>query len=303
MRIALTGVSGFLGSFIARRLHAEGHAVVGLVRPTSRRDHVERFVERFVEGDHADRSCWPDLLGGADCVVHNSLDWSSMRPDPPRIQEHLRSNLEGSILLLHESAPRQFIFISSIAVHHDIMPRPKAEDGVSIVDEDHPLRPSNEYGAYKAAVEAHLWAEHFGNGRHTSAVRPCAVYGVDPSVERSHGYAVLKELRRTGRYARPGGGKYVHVDDVAAAVSAIVGNPAAAGRPFNLVDCYARHADWALLAAELLGLRAEIDTSSPPRPANMFDKRAAQSLGVRFERGRDGIREHLRDLIARMDRG
>jgi nucleoside-diphosphate-sugar epimerase len=74
MRIALTGVSGFLGSSIARRLHADGHRVVGLVRAASRRDHVEAFVERFVEGDHADRSRWPDLLDGVDCVVHNSLD-------------------------------------------------------------------------------------------------------------------------------------------------------------------------------------------------------------------------------------
>jgi nucleoside-diphosphate-sugar epimerase len=134
-------------------------------------------------------------------------------------------------------------------------------------------------------------------------VRPCAVYGIDPKLDRSHGYAVVKALRETGRYTKPGGGKYVHVDDVATAVAAIVGNPTASGRPFNLVDCYARHADWALMAADLLGIRAEIDTSSPPLPENMFSKRAAQSLGVSLERGHAGIREHLRRLIARMDEG
>lgn len=296
MRVALTGVSGFLGSAMARALHGAGHSVTGLVRASSRREHVAPFVDRFVVGDHADSGSRPALLDGADCVVHNSLDWSMMRPEPPDIRGHLRSNVEGSIMLLHESAPRQFVFISSIAVHHDMMPRSTGPDGLNLVDEDHPLRPLTGYGAYKAAVEAHLWAEHFGNGRHTSAVRPCAVYGIDPKLDRSHGYTVIEELRATGGFFREGGGKFVHVEDVAAVVAAIVGNPDAAGRPFNLVDCYARHADWAAMAARVLGIEAEIDLSSPAQPENMFSKEAVRSLGVRLERGHAGIEAHLREL-------
>ena len=301
MRIALTGVSGFIGAAIARTLHAQGHMVSGLVRPASRRDHIEPFVDRFVVGDHADQSSWPALLDGADCVIHNSIDWSMMRPEPPHTAEHLRSNLEASILLLRESAPRQFIYISSIAVHHGMMQRPKAPDGTSLVDEDHPLRPHNYYGALKAAVEAHLWAEHFEHGRHTSAVRPCAVYGIDPRLKRSHGQEIIRTLRETGRYEKPGGGKYIHVDDVAGVVAAIVGNPAASGRPYNLVDCYARHAAWARMAADILGIAAAIDDSSPSLPENSFSKTAAESLGVKLDRGHAGIADHLRQLVAAMD--
>jgi nucleoside-diphosphate-sugar epimerase len=300
MRVALTGVSGFLGSAIARALHGAGHSVTGLVRPTSRRELVDRFVDRFVVGDQADARCWAELLEGADCVVHNSIDWSMMRPDPPDMRGHLRSNLEGSIMLLHESAPRQFVFISTIAVHHDMMPRAKGPDGVNMVDEDHPLRPLSEYGAYKAAVEAHLWAEHFEKSRNTSAVRPCAVYGIDPKLDRSHGYKVIEALRAGGRYAREGGGKFVHVDDVGAVVAAIVGNEHAAGRPFNLVDCYARHADWAAMAARVLGIEAQIDFSSPAQPENAFSKEAVRSLGLVPDRGHTGIEAHLRALAAAM---
>lgn len=301
MRIALTGVSGFIGSHIARRLQEEGHAVTGLVRQSSRRDHVEPYVDRFVTGDHADRSCWDELLDDADAVVHNSLDWSSMRGDKPRVEDHLRSNLEGSILFLRHSAPRQFVFISTMAVHHDMMEREKAPDGTNLVDEDHPLRPNGYYGAYKAAVEAHLWAEHFENGRHTTAIRPCAVYGLDPNLERSRGYDIVRTLRGSGRFDKPGGGKYVHVDDVAGAVAGVIGNEAASARPFNLADCYARHADWAKIAAELLGIDAEIDLSSPDKPANSFKKDAARSIGVGLDRGHEGIREYLRELIEAMD--
>ncbi|MCZ6810609.1 MAG: hypothetical protein O7D97_01275, partial [Planctomycetota bacterium] len=68
----------------------------------------------------------------------------------------------------------------------------------------------------------------------------------------------------------------------------------------NLADCYARWADWALMAGELLGLEVEIDTSSPPQPKNTFTKEAARSLGVELDRGHDGIREHLRELIKDM---
>ena len=74
MHIAVTGVSGFIGAEIARQLKAGGHTVTGLVRETSKRDHIEG-VDKFVVGDHADESCWDELLGGADCVVHNSADW------------------------------------------------------------------------------------------------------------------------------------------------------------------------------------------------------------------------------------
>lgn len=297
MRIAITGVSGFLGSHIARRLHAGGHTITGLVRPTSRRDHVAASIDRFVVGDHADESAWPALLDGADCVVHNSVDWVG-RVDPPAdLDRHLKSNLAGSIKLLHASSPRPLVFISSIAVHHDMRPRWKG-----IIDEDHPLRPRSVYGAYKAAVEAYLWAEHEDTGRHTVAIRPCGVYGIDPDLPRSHGYDELLAVSRGEPVRRKGGGKWVHVEDVAAAVAGAIGAPLAAGRPFNLVDCYLRYADWAALAAEVLGVKADIDFSSPERPQNEFTKDAAREIGAGLDRGRAGIREHLVQLAGEMRR-
>lgn len=290
MYIALTGISGFIGSAIARRLNAEGHSVTGLVRSTSRRDHIEPFVKRFVVGEQSDESCWHDLLDGADVLIHNSINWPKKAEYTN--EQHWQDNLVGGLKLIERAMPRQVIFMSTIAVHHDMRPRWNG-----IIDEDHPTRPAHMYGAYKAAIEAHLWAWHFANKLNFTAIRPCAVYGIDPNLERSHGYAMIEALRRGKPANKPGGGKFVHVEDVAAATVACVGNPDANGKVYNLVDCYARWADWAMMAAELLGVDGELDTSSPESPKNVFTKDAVQSLGVSMDRGHNGIREYLRELI------
>ncbi len=299
MRIALTGTSGFIGSVIARQLTDAGHRVTGLVRQTSRRDHIEPFVNRFVVGDHADKAAWPKLLEDADAVVHNSADWRGILRGGD-FSTHLQSNLVGSLELLKASAPRQFVFISSVAVHHDMRPAAHDVAGRGLIDENHPLRPASAYGAYKAAVEAHLWAEVYGNRRNCSAIRPCAVYGQDPKLDRTIGHPVVKAIASERKHDKAGGGKFVHVDDVALTVVKLIGNADTAGEVYNLADCYARWGDWATIAADLLSVDAEIDLSSPAEPKNIFTKDAAQSLGVNLDRGHDGIRTELAKLIRRM---
>jgi hypothetical protein len=67
---------------------------------------------------------------------------------------------------------------------------------------------------------------------------------------------------------------------------------------YNLVDCYARWADWALLAAEEIGCEVEIDQSSAEAPKNTFiTTNVANDLGVMLNRGTDGIRKQIQDLI------
>lgn len=290
MHIALTGASGFIGSFIARHLHESGHTVCALVRDTSRRDHIQPFVDRFVEGGQSDRDAWPALLDGADAVIHNSIDWAPIRSGD--LDTHLQTNLVDSIALRQAAGKRMFVYVSTVAVHHDMRPRWQGQ-----VDEDHPTRPGTIYGACKAAVEAHLWSSHFHDGAPFASIRPCAVYGIDPNLSRSIGYPIISQLKEGTPYTRSGGGKFVHVDDVAAVVTAILARPDIPAAVYNLADGYARWADLAQMAAELLDVEASIDMSSPAQSKNMFTKEAVQALGVTMDRGFDGLRTHLVELI------
>ena len=295
MRIALTGCSGFIGSTLAARFTARGDQVTGLLRSTSQRDHIRDSIDRAVEGTQCDRSCFDELLDGADVLVHNSVDWKLLKDE--RIDEHYRSNLIGSLELLDEAARRDIhvVFMSSVAVHHHMLER---WDGV--VDSDHPTRPGNRYGSLKAAIETHLWALHTSEDLSFAAIRPAAVYGQDPRIERTIGYPILRDIARGKAYERQGGGKFIHVDDVASATLAAADR---AGQPpvlLHLAELYTRWCDWAEIACDILDTEVPIDRSSPEQPNNNFDLDELAEIGVTIRRGLPGIREHLAILHDRM---
>ena len=290
MQIAITGSSGFIGAALVRRAVEQGHEVIALVRETSRRDHIEDLVSRFVVGTHDEPHTRAALLEGTDVVVHNSFDWPAMKD----FSRHVQGNLVGSLDFLKESGDRHFIYMSSIAVHHFMHDRWEG-----VIDESHPGRPGNDSGALKAAIEAHMWSANASTGQAVTAIRPCGVYGIDPRSNRSIGWPFIERIRRGEPFERKGGGKFVHVDDVAAATIAAGGNPAASPAVYILVVCYARWSDWAHVIANRLGVELDIDDSSPSAPKNMFETSATvRDLGVFLDRGCDGITRHSDEMIA-----
>jgi len=291
MQIALTGATGFIGSCIAKHAAEQGHSVTALVRESSRRDHIEPYVSTFVVGTHDDQKATAKLLEDADVIIHNSFDWQSLKSGD--IQSHLNSNLIGSIELLEASEDRHFIYMSSIAVHHHMH-----SNWNGTIDESHPTRPGSLYGGCKASVEAHLWAANASRGQHVTAIRPTAVYGLDPNLKRSIGFPIIQLLRAGKPYTKLGGGKFVNVEDVASATIASIDNPKATPKVYNLVNCYARWADWATITAEELGVDTEIDMSSPENPKNSFETISVlEELGVHANRGMDDIRRAIQELI------
>jgi nucleoside-diphosphate-sugar epimerase len=195
----------------------------------------------------------------------------------------------------------QFVFVSSVAVYHDILP-----SAAGRIDETHPTWPSSVYGAYKAAVEPHLKAYRVTYGMNTSAWRPAAVYGVDPDLPRSQWYDLVRTARAGGTIDTPAGGKITHVQDVADALTLAVGDASVAGEFYNLVDGYMYWQQAAEFAKELSGSNATIIDRKGSGPKNQFDTRKAVEFferhgnRVALRRGVEGVREYVGELLATM---
>ena len=296
MLVALTGASGFIGSYTAAALKRAGHAVRALVREQSRRDHLAPHVAEWVVGDQSDPQAHAALAAGADAVIHNAADWTALEQSPVR---NFERNVLGSLNLLEAArlaGVEQFVFVSSVAVYHEILPD-------RVLDENHPTWPNSTYGAYKAAVEPHLKAYHVEYGMNTSAWRPAAVYGLPPDVREAQWLELVRAAKRGEPISTGKGGKITHVQDVADALTLAVGDESVAGQFYNLVDCYMYWQAAAEYARELSGSSAPIEDKKGAGPKNQFDTRKAVAFFDRhghptaLRRGHGGVREYVRELL------
>jgi nucleoside-diphosphate-sugar epimerase len=299
MLVALTGASGFIGCYTAAALQRAGHGVRALVRRTSRREHIEPYVSEWREGDQSDPQALAGLVAGVDAVIHNSADWSALQQGPGPTFER---NVLSSLRLLEAArlaGVGQFLFVSSVAVHHEILQDRK-------LDESHPTWPNSIYGAYKAAVEPYLKAYNHSYDMNTSAWRPASVYGVDPDLKRSQWYDLIETARKGGHVSTPKGGKITHVQDVADALTLAVGDDSVSGQFYNLVDGYMHWQTAAEFAKELSGSSATIDDRKGTGPKNQFDSSKAIEFFTRhgnqtaLRRGEEGVRQYVAELLAKM---
>ena len=162
-----------------------------MVRPSSRRDHIESVVSEWLVGEQNQPKAVDQFVTGLDVVIHNAVSWNrSATVELPDLED----NLMGSLRLLETArlaGVRQFIFVSSVAVYHEIPPSAGGR-----ITEETVNWPGSTYGAYKAGVESQLKAYHARYGLNTSAWRPAAVYGVDPNLRRSQWCDLIDAARR-----------------------------------------------------------------------------------------------------------
>jgi nucleoside-diphosphate-sugar epimerase len=175
MRVLLTGSSGWLGRFLAPRLRAEGHDVVGL--------DVAPGADTFAIGSVADRALIERVFGdhGIEAVIHAG---ALHKPDIARYPEAAFRdvNLAGTRNLLEAAAAAgndRFVFTSTTSLMISDSIRAGKTGGATraawLDEEFAPLAPRNIYGLTKLDAE-----------------RLCR------RVHDDHGLAVL--VLRTGRF-------------------------------------------------------------------------------------------------------
>jgi nucleoside-diphosphate-sugar epimerase len=301
MKIGLTGATGFLGRYVLRELNREGHACRCWKRPDSDLTGLDRMegVE-WVSGDLAEPDRFRPFVKGLDAVVHGAL----ARPGRPGglrglfksgaeidYMEFVKVNLLGSLSLM-ESARKagvgRFVFISSCAVHEIILPD-------RLLDEAHPLWPTDHYGAQKAALEKFIHGYGFGRDRwKICALRPTGIYGVDHPPEGSKWFDLIRRVKRGDRISDPAGGKEVHAGDVARAVSLLLRAEGIEGQAYNCYDLYVANQDVAEIAKGIFGSRSEIERLNRG-PKHQIDTGKIRSLGMAFG-GRELLEKTVREL-------
>ncbi len=176
MKIAITGLSGFLGHYVAKKLFERDVQMQALVRSTSNISHLSEYKKKisFIQGDLGDKKALNEFVQGADIVIHMAYErnGTDFRDSANKnIRRLLDINLSGSLELLDSAkqhGAKQFIFTSSCAVYGHIFPDIK-------LNEQHPLIPDSNYGAYKAAVEAFCHAYFLSKSINTTMFRPVGI--------------------------------------------------------------------------------------------------------------------------------
>ncbi|MFI6394266.1 UDP-glucose 4-epimerase GalE [Nonomuraea sp. NPDC050540] len=148
MRVLVTGGAGYIGSVVAAQLLEGGNEVTVFDDLSTGHEDAVPYGARFIRG-----SIEHPPLDGMDAVLHfaaKSLVGESVR-QPGRYWAH---NFVGTAKLLEAMrvrGVRKIVFSSTAATYGEAERLP--------IQEDHPTRPINPYGASKLAVD-HLLGAH-----------------------------------------------------------------------------------------------------------------------------------------------
>lgn len=281
MRIAVTGATGFLGRYIVTLLLERGHHCRCWYRRTSNRDGIDDAGGRleWLPGELADREATGGLVQDCAAVVHAALHHpgGGFRGGEGELREFVEKNIVGTIDLIEAARAagvRRFVFISTCAVHERIL-----DDRA--LDENHPLFPTSHYGAHKAAIEKFVHSYGLGQGYPVCALRPAGIYGRAHPVASSKWFDLVRRVVHGEEVQVEGGGKEVHVTDVARAVELLLDAPDVAGQVYNCCDRYVSEWDVATTAKEISGSDADI-VGAQREPLNEIETGKIRALGLQF---------------------
>ncbi len=220
-------------------------------RPTSDTSALADLSIEWINGELGGKAHAQTLVDGCDALVHAAL-WrpgAGFRGAEGDVVTFAEKNVTGSLQLFQvalEAKVQRVVYVSSCAVHEEILPDRK-------LDETHPLIAKSHYGAHKAAVEAFVHSFARSSGLNISAIRPTGIYGIDQPVSSSKWYNLIANVVQNRPVECLSGGKEVHVQDVAKAITLLLNDKQVSGEAFACYDRYVSQMEVATLAKEFSG--------------------------------------------------
>ncbi len=206
----VTGVSGFVGSAVARRLAASGVAVRGLVRASSARTNLGDFPGHLVEGDARDPAAMADALAGVRYLYHVAADYRIWAPDPEEIVRNNRLSTQSVMEAALAAGVERIVYTSSVATLRPDHGKP--------ADETRPATPEQAVGAYKRSkvvAERLVEAMVAERGLPAVIVNPSTPIGPRDARPTPTGRIIVEAASGRMPAFVESGLNLVHVDDVA----------------------------------------------------------------------------------------
>ena len=294
MNIALTGITGMVGSHLIKKLIEENledspYNIRALIREGSVVEHLKTFEDvDYIIGGLEDRESLAKLVQDVDVLVH-----LAHFPGPVQsIDELVKVNVNGTFDLLEEAKKakvKQVVFMSSCTVFGQILP---SVDYENPLDENHPIWPSSLYGSIKSSIEGFCHYYYKSRAFDLAILRPVTVYGVRPQLDKSEWFQTIDYLATNYNVDLKGSTKYVAVGSVVQAIQKVMGNSEASGKTYHLIDGHIHNLDLGKLIAETIDSFGECEGVMGEDGVPMSNQ-AAKDLGVEFP-GQERIVEYIK---------
>jgi UDP-glucose 4-epimerase len=238
-KVLITGMSGFIGSSLARGLLAEGATVRGIDNMSSgKRENLDEIRSRieFREADILDAAAMDDACRGVDYVFHQA----AIPSVPMSVADPIgtnAANLTGTLNVLEsarKAGVRRLMYADSSAVYGDSPELPKSEAMLPA--------PISPYAVQKIAGEHYLASYFRVYGLETVALRYFNIFGPrqDPTSQYSGVLARFISQMTTGETPTIFGDgstsrDFTYIDNVVSANLTVAKTSAAvAGKVFNV---------------------------------------------------------------------
>ena len=294
MNIALTGITGMVGShFIKKILENDSedakYNIKALIRENSVVEHLKAFEEiDYIIGGLEDKESLGKLVQDADILIH-----LAHFPGPVQtIEELIKVNIDGTFDLLEEARKakvNQVIFMSSCTIFGEVLPTVNKENPM---DENHPVRPGSLYGSIKSSIEGFCFQFQKSRAFDITILRPVTIYGVRPQIDKSEWFQTIDYLATNYNVDLKGSTKYVSVDSVVQGIQCVMGNSEAAGKIYHLVDGHIHNLNLGKMIAETIDSFGECEGVMGEEGVPMSNQ-AAKDIGVEFE-GEGAIKEYIK---------
>lgn len=224
-RVLVTGVSGFTGGHLCRRLVSDGHRVRALIRDASLANELHRQGLETAQGDLRDRRSLEGVVDGVEIIYHIAAVYREGRLSR---KELFATNVRGTKNLLEaaiHAGVRRFIHCSTIGVHGSVKNPP--------ANEQSPYAPGDDYQESKMHGEK-LVLDYMAEGRIPIVTfRPAGIYG--PGDLR---FLKLFKAIQTKRFVMLGSGEVlyhlIYIDDLIDGIALCATEDTAVGNVYIL---------------------------------------------------------------------